>query len=74
MFADTDIARLATDAERLKFSGADAAEIVRRTLEAKVREETRTGIEPAKVTTDELLISLSSYERVKRAKNHIGFV
>ncbi len=44
-------------------SGADIAEIIRRTLEKKVRIEGMTGVEPAAVSTRDILDELSDYER-----------
>jgi AAA+ superfamily predicted ATPase len=73
LFSDIDQTRLSIEAERLKLSGADVAEIVRRTLESKVRQQAKSGQKPGPVTMDEVLMSLSSYEHVKRAKAAIGF-
>lgn len=55
-----------------KYSGADIAEIVRRTLEAKVVEE-ESGASPSPVTMQDLLREISSYERNEKAKRKIGF-
>ncbi|MBI2041870.1 MAG: hypothetical protein HYT20_02545, partial [Candidatus Nealsonbacteria bacterium] len=43
------------------FSGADIFEIIRRTLEAKVREEI-SGKIPDLVTADDILRTINSYE------------
>ena len=73
LFSDIDQQRLAVTAESLRLSGADVAEIIRRTLEGKVRIQAKTGQKPGPVTMDEILTSLSGYEHVKQAKRNIGF-
>lgn len=50
-------------------SGADIAEIVRRTLEEKVRQEGTTGQEPGKVGTEDILKQLEQYEKIRKVKN-----
>ncbi|MBR9690692.1 ATP-binding protein [Candidatus Woesearchaeota archaeon] len=47
------------------YSGADIAEIVRRTLEEKVRVHASTGKEPGKINTPDLLNEINNYERNK---------
>ena len=47
-------------------SGADIAEIVRRSLLSKVKEERLTGKEPSLVTTDIILGFIGNYERTKQ--------
>jgi SpoVK/Ycf46/Vps4 family AAA+-type ATPase len=54
-------------------SGADIAEVLRRVLENKVREESLTGIEPATVTAAELKNEINSYERTSKNKFRTGF-
>lgn len=56
-----------------KSSGADIAEIIRRTLEEKVRQE-GMGLQADPVTTEDILKELKNYERVREAKRSIGFV
>lgn len=58
--------------ETTMFSGADIAEIIRRTLEGKVRLE-RLGQKPGLVTTKDFLQNIKEYERVKETKRRIGF-
>jgi AAA+ superfamily predicted ATPase len=64
---DWDCLIRATD----KWSGADIAEILRRTLEGKVREEIM-GRSPGLVSTQDILSNVSSYERLRQTKA-IGF-
>src|ERR671923_2330164 len=45
-------------------SGADISEIIRRALESKVH-QTGAGEEPGPVTTDDLLLSIDAYKRVR---------
>jgi transitional endoplasmic reticulum ATPase len=45
-------------------SGADISEIVRRALEAKVH-DSGAGTEPGPVSTDDLLLSIDAYKRVR---------
>lgn len=56
-----------------KSSGADIAEIIRRVLEEKVRQE-GTGQQPILVTTEDILREIKGYERVRETKRSIGFV
>lgn len=58
--------------ETTMFSGADIAEIIRRTLEGKVRLE-KLGQKPGLVTTQDFLQNIKEYERVKETKRRIGF-
>ena len=56
-------------AEMMKgFSGADIAEIIRRTLEEKVRQE-GIGKEPGLVTTGDIVGEIKAYERVKEERS-----
>jgi len=55
-----------------KASGADIAEIIRRVLEVKVRQE-GNGENPQLVTTEDILKEIRGYERVKETKRTIGF-
>jgi ATP-dependent 26S proteasome regulatory subunit len=56
-----------------KTSGADIAEIIRRTLEEKVRQEGAYGSEPGAITTKDIVKEIEGYERVKQDKKKIGF-
>ncbi|MCL5783812.1 MAG: AAA family ATPase [Patescibacteria group bacterium] len=71
LFENVSMETIAVKTEKL--SGADLAEIVRRVLEEKVRQEGTTGQEPGLVTTDDVLKELGEYERVMKAKRNIGF-
>lgn len=55
-----------------KTSGADIAEIIRRVLEIKVRQE-GNGENPQLVTTEDIIKEIKGYERVKETKKTIGF-
>ncbi|HMI09171.1 MAG TPA: AAA family ATPase [Candidatus Saccharimonadales bacterium] len=59
-----DIGAISSDA--VDFSGADIAEIIRRTLEKKVRDEGLTGVESSLVTMDDILTELKAYERIRK--------
>ncbi|MCJ7797140.1 MAG: AAA family ATPase [Thermoleophilia bacterium] len=52
-------------------SGADIAEIIRRTLEEKVRQEGTTEQDPGSVCTADIVIQLEEYEKTKQARNVI---
>lgn len=65
---DLDVIIRETD----KLSGADIAEIVRRTLEEKVRKE-GVGEETELVATEDILHEIKSYERVKKSQRILGF-
>lgn len=56
-----------------KSSGADIAEIIRRALEEKVREEGTTGQEPGVITMEDILREIKGYERTRETKRTIGF-
>lgn len=56
-----------------KSSGADIAEIVRRSLEEKVREEGTTGQEPDVITTEDIIKEIKGYERTRETRRSIGF-
>ncbi len=53
-------------------SGADLAEIIRRTLEEKVR-QTGNGENPTLVSTKDILSEINEYESLRKAKQTIGF-
>ncbi|MBN3033073.1 MAG: ATP-binding protein [Candidatus Saganbacteria bacterium] len=55
-----------------KFSGADIAEIIRRALELKAVQEACGGV-PAKVSENDILGQITSFERIKEEKKRIGF-
>lgn len=55
-----------------KMSGADIAEIVRRTLEDKVRKE-GIGEEPGAVTTEDIAREIKAYERIRETTKKLGF-
>lgn len=57
-----------------QYSGADISEIVRRTLEEKVRQEVSWDGVPTAVTTQEIIEQIKNYERTKEVKNKIGFI
>jgi len=54
------------------FSGADIAELIRRTLEEKVS-LAATGQEPEPVSTQDILAEIEKYERKKKQKEQMGF-
>lgn len=57
-----------------KFSGADIAEVIRRTLESKVDLELR-GKQPGLVTTEDILVGIREYrKRNDKSSGSIGFV
>lgn len=56
-----------------KSSGADIAEIIRRALEEKVRQE-GTGLQPGEITTEDILKEIKNYERVRETKRAMGFI
>ena len=53
-------------------SGADISEIIRRALEAKVH-HSGDGTEPGPVTTDDLLVSIDAYKRVRGVVEKIRY-
>jgi len=71
LFAELDMEKIVSKTDR--FSGADIEELIRRTLEERVRRE-GMGEEPGLVTTEDVLRMLESYEKIRRAKERIGFV
>lgn len=71
LFTELDMEKIAAETER--FSGADIEELIRRTLEERVRME-GTGEEPELVATEDVLRMLKGYEKIRRAKERIGFV
>ncbi len=70
LFRDLDIESLLEKTEN--YSGADIAEIVRRTLEAKVRDEESGGSQDL-VSTNDIFREVVLYERVKKNRQAIGF-
>ncbi|MES2876618.1 MAG: ATP-binding protein [Patescibacteria group bacterium] len=56
-----------------EFSGADIAEIIRRTLENKVLTESATGVEPSKVSQVDIIREITDYERKHKSAGRIGF-
>jgi len=50
------------------YSGADIAEIIRRTLEKKVRIEGLTGQEPTPVSTKDIVEMIEQYEQNRKPK------
>ncbi len=56
------------------YSGADIAEIIRRVLEEKVRQEGSKNKEPRLVTDKDITEQITNYERTKELKNKIGFI
>jgi len=53
-------------------SGADISEIIRRALEAKVH-TSGDGAEPGLVTTEDVLISIDAYKRVRGVVEKIRY-
>lgn len=53
-------------------SGADIAEIIRRVLEEKVRQE-GMGKEASSVSTEDILREIKGYEKVRETKKRLGF-
>ena len=51
-----------------KTSGADIAEIIRRSLTEKVRQQRKTGKRPKPVGKEDILEQIKKYERTKKAK------
>jgi len=70
LFADVNLDIIVPKTE--KSSGADLAEIVRRALEEKVRQE-GTGVETGPVTTEDILREIQGYERTREVRKSIGF-
>jgi AAA+ superfamily predicted ATPase len=70
LFDEIDMEKIISTTD--KASGADIAEIIRRTLEEKVRQE-GTGINTEKVTTEDILKQIKNYEKIREAKKTIGF-
>lgn len=56
-----------------KSTGADIAEIIRRVLEEKVRQE-GMGSQPGEVTIEDVLKEVGNYERVGETKRAMGFI
>ena len=56
------------------YSGADIAEIIRRVLEEKVRQEGSNNKEPESVIDQDITKQITNYERTKELKNKIGFI
>ena len=53
-------------------SGADISELLRRALEAKVH-QSADGAEPGPVSTDDLLLSIDAYKRVRGVVEKIRY-
>jgi transitional endoplasmic reticulum ATPase len=70
LFGNVDLDEIVSKTENL--TGADIAEIIRRVLEEKVREE-GIGLKPGEVTTEDMLREIKNYERVRRVRGKIGF-
>jgi SpoVK/Ycf46/Vps4 family AAA+-type ATPase len=68
---DVDLQSILKNTDGL--SGADIAEIVRRALEEKVRQEGMTGQDPGLVNTDDILRQVKTYEKIREEKKQIGF-
>lgn len=71
LFNDVNLDAIVSKME--KSTGADIAEIIRRVLEEKVRQE-GTGSQPGEVTTEDILREIKNYERVKETKRTMGFI
>lgn len=71
LFSDVNLDVIASKIEGS--NGADVAEIIRRTLEEKVRQE-GTGQQPPSVTNEDFLKEIKRYERVRtRTRTPFGF-
>lgn len=70
LFDTIDLSQLAQMTNR--FSGADIAEIIRRTLEEKARQES-AGLQPTPVTMQDIFDKIAAYEHSKKAQTSIGF-
>lgn len=70
LFHQISVDTVASSMERS--SGADIAEIIRRVLEEKVRQE-GMGQETGDVMTDDILREIKGYEKVRETKRRIGF-
>ncbi len=70
LFTDINLDVIVSKTE--KSSGADLAEIVRRVLEEKVRQE-GTGLEAGSVTTGDILHEIQGYERTREIRKSLGF-
>lgn len=57
----------------VRSTGADIAEIIRRVLEEKVRQE-GVGLKPTEVTTEDILKQIENYERMRESKRRMGFL
>ncbi|HEX3569177.1 MAG TPA: ATP-binding protein [Candidatus Saccharimonadales bacterium] len=55
------------------YSGVDLAEIIRRTLESKRREQRKTGVRSGLVTNEDALHEIQNYEHVKQSGANLGF-
>ncbi|MFZ5932746.1 MAG: AAA family ATPase [Patescibacteria group bacterium] len=71
LFRDINLDTLVAKTEKL--SGADIAEIIRRALEEKVRQE-GMGNHVDLVTTENILRELERYEKIRKTKRQIGFI
>jgi len=69
LFEDVDTERITEMMHG--FSGADIAEIIRRTLEEKVRQE-GIGNKPSLVSTNDLVKEIKGYERVREERSRPG--
>ncbi len=70
LFDDVDLEEIVSKIK--KPTGSDIAEIIRRVLEEKVRQE-GIGLDPGNVTTEDVLKQIENYERVKETKRNLGF-
>lgn len=66
LFFPLDLDLILKNTENL--NGADIREIIRRTLEEKACEETRTGNEPGPVVTSEIMEQVVNFEKLKKEK------
>lgn len=70
LFENIDTDNLAKTTER--YSGADIAEVIRRALEQKVRQEGEQ-LNPTLVQNEDINAAIRAYEHIKKEKKRMGF-
>jgi SpoVK/Ycf46/Vps4 family AAA+-type ATPase len=71
LFNGINLGELVSKTEKL--SGADISELIRRTLEEKVRQE-GMGNSTSLVSTEDILKELENYEKIRNTRKQMGFV
>jgi proteasome regulatory subunit len=71
LFSDVNLDVLVSKTQEL--SGADVAEIIRRALEEKVRQE-GMGNHVESVITQDIANQLEGYEKIRRVRKQMGFI